>query len=161
MDLFWYCRYPNGTARVSSADINSWTPLSKSMRRFFRNSVCPTNFFENPTDRLFRGARPETEVRTGVIFTYGTHFYFLNTLLVETCSLVLVNVKLAVPTVLLCILYSSRAPSSVQQESSSANSGLLCLSVTVLHTRLGMLIELWSLACDGQCNNGHGERNLW
>jgi hypothetical protein len=46
MDLFWYCRYPNGTAGVSSADINSWTPLSKSMPRFSRNSVCSTNFMK-------------------------------------------------------------------------------------------------------------------
>lgn len=63
VDFFWYCRYPNGTARVSSADINSWTPLSKSMRRFSRNSVCSTNFNENLTDDLFTGARSEAELR--------------------------------------------------------------------------------------------------
>ena len=92
MDCFWYCRYPNGTARVSSADINSWTPLSKIMRRFSRNSVCSTNFMKirHTVYSLVLGQKL-SYVRTDVIFTYGTHFYFLKTWLVETCGLLFIH----------------------------------------------------------------------
>jgi hypothetical protein len=50
---------------------NSWTPLSKSMRRFSRNPVCSTNFMElRPTVYSLVLGYKLMYVRTDLVLTY-------------------------------------------------------------------------------------------
>jgi len=162
MDLFWYCRYPNGTTRVSSADINSWIPLSKSRCRFSRNSVCSTNFMRiRQTVYWLVLGQKLRYVRTDLVFIYDIPFCFLKTWFVETCSLLLLDIKWAVPTVAVMHFIFLKAPNTVQQERCSANSWVVMFvgySVThaIRHAYSIMKTGVW-WAMDmerGTCDKG-------